>query len=103
MLIKRDPVASVSQQIGEYGLAALDRLPPEVSTVEFDQIESAEHSGRVADRVFEHTPRAGFSAPNGYCACRSEVRPKVAGRQAIPAPDRSHLIVIIYVVSRHKN
>jgi hypothetical protein len=30
MLIERDPVASVSKYIGEHGLAALDRLPPEV-------------------------------------------------------------------------
>jgi hypothetical protein len=45
MLIERDPVASVSEQIGEHGLAALDRLPPKVLAVEFDQIESARRAG----------------------------------------------------------
>ena len=40
MLIKRDPVASVSEQIGEHGLASLDRLPPKVLALEFDQIEA---------------------------------------------------------------
>jgi hypothetical protein len=44
MQIERDPVASV---IGEHGLAALDRLPPKVLAVEFDQIESAEQGGVV--------------------------------------------------------
>jgi hypothetical protein len=33
--------------IGEHGLAALDRLPPKVLAVEFDQIESAEQGGVV--------------------------------------------------------
>ena len=47
MLIERDPVAGVLEQIGERGLAALDRLPPKVLAVEFDQIESAEHGGVV--------------------------------------------------------
>ena len=45
MLIERFPVGSVSEQIGEHGLAALDRLPPEVLAVELDQIEGAEHGG----------------------------------------------------------
>jgi hypothetical protein len=60
MLIERDPVASVLEQIGEHRLAALDRLPPKVLAVEFDQIESAEHSGVVvlpiADQVEDREP-----------------------------------------------
>ena len=60
MLIERDAVAGVSEQIGERGLAALDRLPPEVLAVEFDQIESAEHGGVVvlpiADQIEDREP-----------------------------------------------
>ena len=47
MLIERDPVAGVSEQIGEHGLAVLDRLPPEVLAVEFSQVESTEYGGLI--------------------------------------------------------
>jgi hypothetical protein len=48
------------KQIGEHGLAALDRLPPEVLAVELDQIEGAEHGGIVvmpmADQIEDWEP-----------------------------------------------
>ena len=47
MPVEGDPVAGVAEQIGEHGLAVLDRLPSEVLAVEFDQIEGAEHGGIV--------------------------------------------------------
>ena len=55
MLIEGYPVASVLEQIGEHGLAALDRLPAEVLAVEFNQIERAQQGGvvvlAIADEV----------------------------------------------------
>ena len=60
MLIEGDPVAGVSEQIGEHGLAALDRLPPEVFAVKFDQIERAEDGGVVVmpitDQIEDREP-----------------------------------------------
>ena len=60
MLIEGDPVAGVSEQIGEHGLAVLDRLPPEVLAVEFGQVESAEHGGvivmPIADQIEDREP-----------------------------------------------
>ena len=55
MLVEGDTVAGVAEQIGEHGLAALDRLPAKVLAVEFDQIEGAEHGGMVVMPIAERS------------------------------------------------
>ena len=47
-LLEGDPVARAAEQIGEHGLASLDRLPPKVLAVEFDQVEGTEHGNMIA-------------------------------------------------------
>ena len=63
MLIERDPVASVSEQIREHGLAALDRLPPKVLAVEFDQIAMTAPCFPPPSVPKDHTPRHGLRGP----------------------------------------
>ena len=64
MLIEGNTVAGVSEKIGEYGLAALERRPPEVLAVERDQIEGAKHGGMVAKPIAEkrRIPRGRVSS-----------------------------------------
>ena len=40
MRVEGDPVAGAAEQIGEHSLAALERLPPEVLAVDFDQVRA---------------------------------------------------------------
>jgi hypothetical protein len=60
MRVEGDPVARSAEQIGKHGLAALERLPPKVLAVEFDQVEGTEHNGMVilavADEVEDREP-----------------------------------------------